>query len=1099
MKSSFKFLFLLLLAQQTYAQHVYQIRADSVRIYNVCDTAELIIENRTRGVNGFLYNKGNGRTEFRRLRLESIGGSQIAISGQDTLDISTLPGIGGIDTIYRSGDNILYKKKGVLHTVYVPLPSFKAIPQGTSYAIGEYPASRISGFNAYSSPDMPAISDQALTNQGSGNNYYAGHVIWNGSAGYQMAVNWDGELTGPKGVFIRNKDDTKTTWGAWRELVFKDYADGKYWHTGNHIPGTALSPTLTGANVPASFTSNASGHVTGFTTRTLTPSDISAAPATGSGSYIQNQMAAAQAANAVISGTYTIRRDGSNSYSNGFQLSNAAANRGANIQLTADATPGFAVWLTSSAGAWNRRMAIAENGELSVNNIPSWGSTASRFLTVDGEVIKSRTAAQVLADIGAAPANGSGNYIRNGSASAQAGGSFWVQGTGWASDGLLVRRDGSNATVTGLGLRNSAATRGVNFQLNGDANPGLATWLHNGTTWVKNMELLSSGRMLLNGAADDGGSALLVAGQVRAGSGAIGNVRLVPGTGTQAGYLALYNGSSTRLGYIGYDNTNVSYVAEGAATHSFVAGGTERMRIGPGGVKVDGVLTLQRSAVNPANDAGQQLWNGLGGSNLYPDPEFRRGPNNLNTYNNAGGTAVQLFRENAAAQAPPNYSGYYIRVQIRPGTSNGTTPGLGGFTTGMATAVNQVYVTRIRAKIPAGYSIQFAANPFGNNQEAVWLTDRTGNGKWKDYMLMWRAGNGGTFSTVNYFYIEGTPANIDVYVAYFDTKNTNASHWTDNIPVNHSTGRPVLINLNNENTTVSQGANTAGRLRTSFGYVDIGPQNDQFAHFTTDLDRFYFNKEIYGTTRFSVYNGGLNPTTFMQQNEIRVNNNPVWHAGNINFATKGANIALKTEANGYLGIENWIRTNDNTGFYTTSGKYFYNNTNTSWALRSATGQTNVWLELQTGDGANRGGIYASSANDIGIVNANGNGWRLRTDASGNAYVTGQVQATSFYQSSLRSLKKNILPFTTSALSILGSAQVRTFQFKADSTGKTNIGFIADEVPDEMSIPGRTGVDQASTVALLVKSVQELNKENEALRKEVTELKALMKKVLSEKE
>lgn len=66
------------------AQQIYQIRADSVRIYNVCDTAELIIENRTQGVNGFLYNKGAGRTEFRKVRLEKIGDSRIAITGQDT-------------------------------------------------------------------------------------------------------------------------------------------------------------------------------------------------------------------------------------------------------------------------------------------------------------------------------------------------------------------------------------------------------------------------------------------------------------------------------------------------------------------------------------------------------------------------------------------------------------------------------------------------------------------------------------------------------------------------------------------------------------------------------------------------------------------------------------------------------------------------------------------------------------------------------------------------------------------------------------------------------------------------------------------------------
>ena len=47
---------------------LYQINADTVRIFSSCDTTELIIENRTRHIqNGVLTNIGNGVTEFRRL------------------------------------------------------------------------------------------------------------------------------------------------------------------------------------------------------------------------------------------------------------------------------------------------------------------------------------------------------------------------------------------------------------------------------------------------------------------------------------------------------------------------------------------------------------------------------------------------------------------------------------------------------------------------------------------------------------------------------------------------------------------------------------------------------------------------------------------------------------------------------------------------------------------------------------------------------------------------------------------------------------------------------------------------------------------------
>jgi hypothetical protein len=62
-------LFLLSLCVCAYAQttpkHVYTILADSVKITN-CDSSELIIENHTQAVRGFLFNTGNGRTIFQR-------------------------------------------------------------------------------------------------------------------------------------------------------------------------------------------------------------------------------------------------------------------------------------------------------------------------------------------------------------------------------------------------------------------------------------------------------------------------------------------------------------------------------------------------------------------------------------------------------------------------------------------------------------------------------------------------------------------------------------------------------------------------------------------------------------------------------------------------------------------------------------------------------------------------------------------------------------------------------------------------------------------------------------------------------------------------
>jgi hypothetical protein len=67
------------------AQYVYTIKADSVKITNSCDTAELIIENHTQNVPGFLFNKGRGRTEFRR-PLQKISDT-LYLVGADSLKL----------------------------------------------------------------------------------------------------------------------------------------------------------------------------------------------------------------------------------------------------------------------------------------------------------------------------------------------------------------------------------------------------------------------------------------------------------------------------------------------------------------------------------------------------------------------------------------------------------------------------------------------------------------------------------------------------------------------------------------------------------------------------------------------------------------------------------------------------------------------------------------------------------------------------------------------------------------------------------------------------------------------------------------------------
>ena len=93
-------------------------------------------------------------------------------------------------------------------------------------------------------------------------------------------------------------------------------------------------------------------------------------------------------------------------------------------------------------------------------------------------------------------------------------------------------------------------------------------------------------------------------------------------------------------------------------------------------------------------------------------------------------------------------------------------------------------------------------------------------------------------------------------------------------------------NITDTNTKILEGASNSVRIQTNNGYVDIGPQNTSYAHFSTDRSAFQFNKPIEAVTQFKI--SGSN--TYFTSIEGRINNNVVWHAGN-----DGANSGLDAD------------------------------------------------------------------------------------------------------------------------------------------------------------------------------------------------------------
>jgi hypothetical protein len=86
------------------AQFVYNIKADSVLLTKDTCPAELILENRTKDTLGFLYNKGNGRTEFRRGAIKLTDSTYLF--GNDIINFKSVLSSIGINNIYNTNGSL---------------------------------------------------------------------------------------------------------------------------------------------------------------------------------------------------------------------------------------------------------------------------------------------------------------------------------------------------------------------------------------------------------------------------------------------------------------------------------------------------------------------------------------------------------------------------------------------------------------------------------------------------------------------------------------------------------------------------------------------------------------------------------------------------------------------------------------------------------------------------------------------------------------------------------------------------------------------------------------------------------------------------------
>lgn len=139
------------------------------------------------------------------------------------------------------------------------------------------------------------------------------------------------------------------------------------------------------------------------------------------------------------------------------------------------------------------------------------------------------------------------------------------------------------------------------------------------------------------------------------------------------------------------------------------------------------------------------------GKKINSDEDFSFGLNGIKVYDNNNTQTVDIQHKTDGV-AVPNSTGNYLEI-IHSG--DGQSPGYGGFAFQTLTRGNATLACVFKAKLPVGYTLNFASNSSGAGAKFYWATDNRGTGKWEDYVHVVRCGDSGSFSSTNYFYLTG--------------------------------------------------------------------------------------------------------------------------------------------------------------------------------------------------------------------------------------------------------------------------------------------------------------------------------------------------------
>lgn len=159
-------------------------------------------------------------------------------------------------------------------------------------------------------------------------------------------------------------------------------------------------------------------------------------------------------------------------------------------------------------------------------------------------------------------------------------------------------------------------------------------------------------------------------------------------------------------------------------------------------------------AQGPQGEKGEKGDTGFSfanGKSMFKDLLFDEGYNGCRVYNNLNNGNVKLSIISKSSDNPYSIAKKELKIE----TTGAATPGHGGVVQTIMSRANAVFVRRVIAKIPKGYTLDNEQYSMGTGRMWKWLTPKVGTGVFTEYMYMYQCGASGSFSSGGFMYLYG--------------------------------------------------------------------------------------------------------------------------------------------------------------------------------------------------------------------------------------------------------------------------------------------------------------------------------------------------------